>query len=106
MFLEKQREDHSIRNPSIVYRATLISFLVSMLNQENDKIRYIARNSFCLDFKKCKAKRSVEKYKLLGCATSATSATTLKVNVNKNIPIEIIEKQLSHELEDIKSLHM
>ena len=52
MFTKKRHGGLGIRKPSFVYRATRISFLVGMLNHEDDNIRYVARNSLCLDFKK------------------------------------------------------
>ena len=71
MFMKKQFGGIGIRKPSTVYRATRISFLVNMLNHENDNIRYVARNSLSLDFNKRVAERSIEEYNLLGFSTTA-----------------------------------
>ena len=51
------KKQYGNRKPSTVYRATRISFLVDMLNHDNDNIRYVARNSLSLDFSKREAKR-------------------------------------------------
>ena len=66
MFTKKQHGGLGIRKPSFVYRATHISFLVCMLNHEDDNIRYVTRNSLCLDFKKRGVERTVEEGNFLG----------------------------------------
>ena len=72
MFMKKQYGGIGIRKPSTVYRATRISFLVNMLNHEDDNIRYVARNSLSLDFNKRGAKRSIQDNNFLGFNTTAS----------------------------------
>ena len=67
MFMKKQYGGIGIRKPS-----TRISFLVNMLNHEDDNIRYVARNSLSLDFNKRGAKRSIQDNNFLGFNTTAS----------------------------------
>ena len=62
------------RNPKtmVVYRATRISFLVNMLNHENQNIQYVPRNSLGHDFAKRGARRSVDDSNFLGFKTNVS----------------------------------
>ena len=49
---KKQVGGLGVRKPSTIYRITRVSHLVSMLNNDNDNFRHIARHSLELDMKK------------------------------------------------------
>ena len=48
----KVKGSFGIRLPSIVYHASRIAHLISMLNHEEENIRFVARNSLELDMHK------------------------------------------------------
>ena len=68
MFVKIQYRGLGIRKPSIIYRATRINHLIKMLNHPNDNFRFIACNSFILDFKKRGTPRSETDENYLGYA--------------------------------------
>ena len=72
MFMKKQYGGLGIRKPSVVHRATRISFIVNVLNHENQNIQNGARNSLGLDFAKRGARRSVDYSNFLGFETHAS----------------------------------
>ena len=86
MFLKKQYGGLGIRKPSVVYRATRISFLFNMLNHENQNIQYVARNSLGLDFAKRGARRFVDDSDFLGFQTNASGH--LETNVKGGFGVQ------------------
>ena len=64
--MRKQLGSLGVRKPSIVYRATRINHLVKMLNNVDDNIRCVARNSLELDMKKRGVKRTTRDPQFLG----------------------------------------
>lgn len=54
MFVTKNNGGLGLRNPTNMYIARKISFMVEMLNNDDDQVRYIARESFQLHMKKRK----------------------------------------------------
>ena len=62
----KVKGDFGIRLPSIVYHASRIAHLISMLNHQEENIRFVARNSLELDMHKRNISRVHHGRKCLG----------------------------------------
>ena len=92
--MKKQHGGLGIRKPSTVYGATRISFLVNMLNHDNDNIRYVARNPLSLDFSKRGAKRSIEENNFLGL--NITASGSLETHVKGGFGVQSDWPQLCH----------
>ena len=66
MFLKKQIGGIGIRKPSIVYRTCRICRLIKMLDNDNENIKFMARNSLEIDFKTYGIPRSIDENIFLG----------------------------------------
>ena len=66
MLLKKQFGGIAMRKPSVVYRTCRICHLIKMLNNDNESIKFIARNSLEIDFIKRGIHRSVDENNFLG----------------------------------------
>ena len=78
-FQKKQYGGLGVRKRSTLYRITRVSHLVSMLNNDNDNIKYIARHSLELDMRKRGVRRSTENRNFLGFACD--NLGMLQVNI-------------------------
>ena len=61
MFTKKQHGGLGIRKPSLVYKATRISFLVCMLNREDDNFDMLQETHFVLILKNVELKEQFKK---------------------------------------------
>ena len=57
-----------MRTPSVIYRATRISFLAKMINHSDKNVRYTARSLLYLDFNKRGIPRTERESNFLRCA--------------------------------------
>ena len=80
MFLKKQFGGIRIRKLSVVYRTCRICHLIKMLNNNNENIKFIARNSLEIDFNKRGIPRSVDENNFLGfsCKQNGQLNTNIK----------------------------
>ena len=99
MLKKKQYGGLGIQKPSVVYKATRISFLVNMLNYENQNIQYVARNSLGLYFAERGAGPSVDDRNFSGFKTNASGH--LETNVKCGFGVQSDWPQLCYLVEKV-----